>query len=635
MRVSEVYDIEIFVNTFIYCSYVIEEDKWYTFIIHNDIDQSEELFNHLTREGFYHIGFNNSKFDYIIIHQFLTNYRKYQYESGFSTAHDLYFKAKQLIESDDNFEFIKNPRILQIDLMSIYHLGYKSKRTSLKDIEFFLNMDIKESSIPFDTYVEYDQLDEVIKYCKHDVLATYNFYKLSRGLTDNPVYKGIDELKLRSNIKKEFRINCLNYPNVKIGEQLILSLYCKKTGKKWSEVKEMQTDRSHVDLDECIPSFCRFNSKPLNDVLNLIKTKTIDTSVMNFEHELIYHGIKLTMGCGGLHGSIKSGIYKSDDENVILSLDINSMYPSIAKVCKLYPEHLGPVFNDVYIPFVDKRLEEKKKKIQDLTLVKAFKLITNCVFGKSNEKKSFLLDQKYFLSTTFTGQLFTLMWMEKVVEACPEVQFLLVNTDGIEILIPRHSEEKVIEACELIEREIGLTIGSNVYKKLVINNVNEYIAEYSDSTKDKEHIKLNGRFAIYKEIHKDPSAKIIAIALKEYFINNIPVSQTIKNHKNIFDFCIRLKVNRSSKAKYSYFENGFLKFKELGKTTRYFCSNDGGSLSVFYNNSETPNRISKDFTFTLFNEYYDSDNYNINYQYYITEANKIKDVIEDMQLSLF
>ena len=256
-------------------------------------------------------------------------------------------------------------------------------------------------------------------------------------------------------------------------------------------------------------------------------------------------------------------------------------------------------------------------------------------FGKSNEKKSFLLDQTYFLSTTFTGQLFTLMWMEKVVEACPKVQFLLVNTDGIEILIPREYEGAVLKACKAIEETIGLTIDSNIYNQLVINNVNEYLAEYDDSTREKEHLKLNGRFAIYKEIHKDPSARIIAIALKEYFINNIPVSHTIKNHKNIFDFCIRLKVNRSSKAKYSYFENGFLKFKDLGRTTRYFCSNGGGSLSVFYNNSETPNRISKDFTFTLFNEYYDSDNYDINYQYYITEANKIKDVIEDMQLSLF
>lgn len=635
MKVSEVYDIEIYSNAFIYCSYVIEEDKWYTFIIHSDLDQSEELFDHLTRKGFYQIGFNNLKFDYILLHHFLTNYSRLRYSSGFATAHELYHKGNQLINSEDGFEFIRDPKILQIDLMSIFHLGYKSKMTSLKDIEFALNMDIKETPIPFDAWIDLKEIDKAIEYCQHDVMATYNFYKIARGNTDNPIYSGIDELKLRSNIKKEFRINCLNYPNVKIGEQLILSLYCRKTGKKWSEVKEMRSDRSKVDLEDCIPSFCHFKSKELNNVLDIIKDKTIDTSTMNFEHELIFHGIKLTMGCGGLHGSIKPGIYKSDDDNIILSLDVNSMYPSIAKVCKLYPEHLGIEFNDVYVPFVDRRLEEKKKPIKDLTLVKAFKLICNSAFGKSNEKKSFLLDQKYFLTTTFTGQLFTLMWMERISESCPEVQFLLVNTDGIEIMIPRKFEEQIIDICESIEKEIGFTIDSNVYKQLVINNVNEYIAEYNDSTKEKEHLKLNGRFSIFKEIHKDPSAKIIAIALKDYFVNNIPISHTIKNHKNIYDFCIRLKVNRSSKARFSYFENGFLRFKDLGRTTRYFCSNNGGSLSVYYNNSETPNRLSKDYTFTLFNEYYDSDNYDINYQYYITEANKIKNVIEDMQLSLF
>ena len=145
----------------------------------------------------------------------------------------MYFKAQQLITSETN-EFIRDSdmKILQIDLMSIFHLGYKSKMTSLKDIEFALNMDIEESPIPFDACPNLKDIDDIIKYCKNDVLATFNFYELARGKTCHPVYKGINELKLRSEIKKQFRINCLNYPNVKIGEQLILSLYCKATGKK-------------------------------------------------------------------------------------------------------------------------------------------------------------------------------------------------------------------------------------------------------------------------------------------------------------------------------------------------------------------------------------------------------------------
>ena len=37
----------------------------------------------------------------------------------------------------------------------------------------------------------------------------------------------------------------------------------------------------------------------------------------------------------------------------------------------------------------------------------------------------------------------------------------------------------------------------------------------------------------------------------------------------------------------------------------------------------------------IFNKYFESDNYNINYNFYIRECNKILDVIENKQLMLF
>lgn len=122
--------------------------------------------------------------------------------------------------------------IMQIDLMSIFHLNYKSKMTSLKDIEFALNMNIEESPIPFDACPTIDDIKDIIRYCQNDVYATFKFYQLAKGKTDNPIYKGINELKLRLEIQKQFKLNCINFPNVKIGEQLILSLYCRATGKK-------------------------------------------------------------------------------------------------------------------------------------------------------------------------------------------------------------------------------------------------------------------------------------------------------------------------------------------------------------------------------------------------------------------
>ena len=42
------------------------------------------------------------------------------------------------------------------------------------------------------------------------------------------------------------------------------------------------------------------------------------------------------------------------------------------------------------------------------------------------------------------------------------------------------------------------------------------------------------------------SMKIVPIAIKEYYINNTPIEQTIRNHTNIYDFCLRLKVNSAA-----------------------------------------------------------------------------------------
>jgi hypothetical protein len=96
-----------------------------------------------------------------------------------------------------------------------------------------------------------------------------------------------------------------------------------------------------------------------------------------------------------------------------------------------------------------------------------------------------------------------------------------------------------------------------------------------------------------------------------------------------------LKINRNSSAYYSTIENGQLKNIKLDRTTRYFASESGGGLTVYYNGSDSMTRLNKEFQFTLFNNFYESDNYKIDYQFYIKEANKIKNVIEDLQLTLF
>ena len=132
--------------------------------------------------------------------------------------------------------------------------------------------------------------------------------------------------------------------------------------------------------------------------------------------------------------------------------------------------------------------------------------------------------------------------------------------------------------------------------------------------------------------------RIVPIALKEYFINGVPIDKTIKNHKDIFDFCLRLKTNSSCTPTFTYLdkETQSPKTIKLARTTRYYISNTGGVLTkVFDDGRETGVNIG--FSVTLFNKYEEKpmEEYNLNYQFYIREANKIKDAVVDRQLSLF
>lgn len=319
-----------------------------------------------------------------------------------------------------------------------------------------------------------------------------------------------------------------------------------------------------------------------------------------------------------------------------------ALYPSIAKSLQLYPEHLGISFIQQYTEFIDKRIAEKhkSKEERDNVLIEGFKLILNGTYGKSNEEKSFLYDPMYTFKTTIAGQLFISMWAERLVEACPELIFLQVNTDGITIKIPKTKLENIRNANIQLTKETGLVIEEAFYSKMCIRDVNNYLSVYTDSTREHEHIKLKGDLEIDKEFHKDPSMRIVPLALKEYFVYGIPVEETILKHRDIFDFCLQLKTNSSSTPYFKHFDDkGILVSDKLDRTTRYYIAKGktSGTLYKKFNDGRIIG-VNIGYSCNLFNKAFHLDNwddYKIDYNFYITEANKIKNVIDDKQMYLF
>lgn len=635
----EVYDIETLYNCFTYTGFNTKENKWYQFVIHDSINDLPELYNHIKNDLIMMVGYNNENFDYPVIHWILTNYYNLIKLSNDDIAKQIYKEAQRIINSTQ-YEVIPDKKkiIPQTDLFLIWHYNNNARRTSLKDLEFAMNMpNIEEMPIDHREFVHKNQIPLILDYNKNDVEATYLFLLNTLGKTDYSIYKNKNKIELREKLKKKFKIPCSNYPDVKIGEQLMLNLYARATNQDVWELKEKRTNRSSIKLKDCIPHWCKIESPEFKEFYNTILNTTITGQKGEFQKSILFHGIKFDFGLGGSHGCIKSGIYESDENTIILDLDVSSLYPSVAKSLNLYPAHLGPEFMKLYSDFIEARINEKHKPKdeRDNVLIEGYKLILNGTYGKSNEATSFMYDPLYTFKTTIGGQIFICMWAERMVKEVPELTFIQINTDGITIKLPRNKVDIIRKVCEQLTEETTLVIEEAFYKKMVIRDVNNYLSEYEDSTKENEHLKLKGCFEIDKEFHKDNSMKIVPIALKNYFINGIPIEDTIKNHKNIYDFCLRLKVNSTSSAYSTTVKDSDVITTQLNRTTRYYISNIGSGLTVYYNGSKEVTRINKGFVCTIFNNYVEKENYDIDYKFYIAEAYKIYNAIIDFQQTLF
>lgn len=641
----EVYDIEILKGAFTYTGYDISTGTIKQFVIHKDKNELSEMMAHL-RSLRWQVGFNNVNFDYPIIHHIIRNYYSLRRLEPQSVIDIIYEKAQNIINTqstskhkvfhaiNDRYCYIK-----QLDLFKIWHYDNKAKSTSLKALEIGMNYpDVMDMPIHYSTKeISISQLDSILEYNLNDVMATYEFYKKTIQYS---------KLDLRKSILQKYDLKCLNWNNGKIGEQLILKLYCDKTGKNPEEIRKMRSMRSEIALKDCIPAQISFKTKEFNEILKKFQNKVVNVASMkdakknNKVGTIIYKNCLINYGLGGVHGVCKAGVYESDDYWVIKSCDVASLYPWLPIVYRFWIEHLGPEFLEVYKDgIVDVRLAEKMKPKaeQDKAIVDGFKEAANIPYGKSNDINSFLYDPLYTMKTTVSGQLSTSMLCERLGEI-PECTILMYNTDGLEIMIPRKYEELYDRLCKEWESETGLVLEFVDYKKMWIADINSYGALTTNNK-----IKNKNRFEVDKVIgnepayYKDNSFRIVPLALEKYFVEGIPVETTIQNHRNIYDFCGRQKFKGEDYGYTKTIINNKIINEKQQKNVRYYISNKGASFIKKYGKDESEEIINKGYLVTVFNKYLEMnwEEYNVDYSYYIAECYKEINSVVSNQLSLF
>lgn len=166
--------------------------------------------------------------------------------------------------------------------------------------------------------------------------------------------------------------------------------------------------------------------------------------------------------------------------------------------------------------------------------------------------------------------------------AIPEAIPLMQNTDGLETMIPTSKMDVYNQVCKEWEYMTQLSLEHDEYSKMVIGDVNNYIAVYKNGK-----VKCKGRFEwedLEKKkvniLHKNKSFLIIPKAIYAYFVYGIKPEDFLDNPDNqsIYDYCAGVKAKAGWHFEERTVKNGAIEINRLQKIVRYFVSTDGAKL---------------------------------------------------------
>ena len=646
-----IYDIETMHELFLVCIYNPETKEMHDFQVSRNINQLDGFIRFTEQHAdYYWVGYNNLRFDSQVIEWVIRNHDNWHELTAIETAAKIAQKAADVIHDADYDVFPEYREewltLKQLDLFRVNHYDNKNRRVSLKRLEFEMDLEnIEEMPIKHDKKsLTTEEINLTIQYCHNDVMATYEFYKVTTGDTDHPLYKGNNQIELRQDIEEEFGIPCLNYSDSKIGDEMIKKFYCQEKGIQYSDLPKKGFFRKEVKVKHCIADYITFQTPELQKFLDRISKERL-TMKDDFKESLEFFGNTYTFAKGGLHTENKPEIFEADNDTVIVDWDVSSYYPAIIINNGRYPAHLGKEFLLGYKAMFDKRLElkpfaKKDKKIKGI--VGALKLAVNSVYGKSSDMQNWIYDRQLTMFTTITGELSLLMLIEAYELA--DIHVISANTDGVTIMVKKCYIDKMDEINKWWMETTKYELERTDYQKIIFSTVNDYLAIKTDG-----EIKKKGDFLTDFELHKNKSARIVPIALEAYYVHDIPVATTICNHSNIFDFCLRQKSSKD--FHYEGIANG--NKTVYNKLIRYYVSNTGEKLLKVKNENSDSTAVDMsqveagEWLATVCNHLTkDTPITNVNFAYYIERAEKIiskiqlkgkkrRVVVNPNQLSLF
>lgn len=653
-KIVYVYDIEVFQNIF-HCSVKnTETNNIYKFEISERKNQLRELVKffkqvdkYITWGDYYttninipanviFCGYNNLHYDNPIIN-YIIEYEDKLMQYNIPTICSSIFNLSKTIttSSEDNIDAWKHWKYqIWFDTFDILTMLYSNKlRVGLKEIQVTMQYpNVQEFVCDWTKPLPLEDFDSMIDYNINDIESTSELL--------NRCKKDVD---LRIAIEDEYGVRVLSKDGVNIGMKILTQKYLEKTGLTWWDIKDLRSPMSVIPLKDVILPFIKYDSSILQRVLDDMKNQIVSPGRKGYENKFVFNNLRYSVGVGGIHSVNSPEIIIPRDDEMLIDIDVASLYPSMLIEYEFYPKHLGKEFLEVYKQIKDERIEAKHNgdKVKNETL----KLALNGLSGNLQNEHNFCYSPFAVMQIRINGQLLLLMLAEKLTQiGCRIVQ---ANTDGLFVLLKKDIYSKVNSICREWEQLTKLTLEEDRFKAMYQYAINDYFAITEDNK-----VKEKGMFITAVKLGKGLTPKIIPKAIISFFKDGISVEDTIKNCTDIRDFLMSEKTGKQWHVEYMN--------EEQQRTNRFYASTNGGYLWKW---KDTGHKEGEIITYTepyvgehkykasarqyqnmltasgvtLLNKFDDKpiEERKINYRYYIMEAYKIIRDLKPLQLSLW
>lgn len=653
-KIVYVYDIEVFQNIF-HCSVKnTETNNIYKFEISERKNQLRELVKffkqvdkYITWGDYYttninipanviFCGYNNLHYDNPIIN-YIIEYEDKLTQYNIPTICSSIFNLSKTIttSSEDNIDAWKHWKYqIWFDTFDILTMLYSNKlRVGLKEIQVTMQYpNVQEFVCDWTKPLPLEDFDSMIDYNINDIESTSELL--------NRCKKDVD---LRIAIEDEYGVRVLSKDGVNIGMKILTQKYLEKTGLTWQDIKDLRSPMSVIPLKDVILPFIKYDSPILQRVLEDMKNQIVSPGRKGYENKFVFNNLRYSVGVGGIHSVNSPEIIIPRDDEMLIDIDVASLYPSMLIEYEFYPRHLGKEFLEVYKQIKDERIEAKHNgdKVKNETL----KLALNGLSGNLQNEHNFCYSPFAVMQIRINGQLLLLMLAEKLTQiGCRIVQ---ANTDGLFVLLKKDAYSKVNSICREWEQLTKLTLEEDRFKAMYQYAINDYFAITEDNK-----VKEKGMFITAVKLGKGLTPKIIPKAVISFFKDGIPVEDTIKNCTDIRDFLMSEKTGKQWHVEYMN--------EEQQRTNRFYASTNGGYLWKW---KDTGHKEGEIITYTepyvgerkykasarqyqnmltasgvtLLNKFDNKpiEERKINYRYYIMEAYKIIRDLKPLQLSLW